>query len=236
MGRREKEEFYRLVIIARSVFGGAAKTIDWPKIADALGGIYTPELVRSRWPKLRKIYGGFRNVEKATRRWEAVFLAAYKDGKLLAELNIKNMDIAYLAKFWKDNDAQLEFASSKITSSKGNHSKLSSLPDPEGEWKFVQEESADNWLDAVQTYVSSVKMEEHLSAVPFTYVQDEQDETDQIASLKPEEREIDEVKMLIKVRPLMIKMINIRRQITNPPRQLSLPKKINMTLGERSYF
>ncbi|KAK9473028.1 uncharacterized protein V1510DRAFT_393488 [Dipodascopsis tothii] len=178
IGFREAEQFYRLVIITRSVYGGPGRTIDWKRVAEALGEPYTADTVRSRWPKLRKLYGGSRNVDKAAKNWETIFLEAYKAGRLPAGLDVGNMDLAVLAEFWRDNDSELKFSGSALLATGGNQAEIlaalaASRREREREWEFVREDIKDNWLDSVHSFVSSVKMDENLGSVPFAYACDE---------------------------------------------------------------
>ncbi|KAK9431564.1 hypothetical protein V1505DRAFT_367985 [Lipomyces doorenjongii] len=187
LGHKQADCIFRAVIITRSFYGGLAKTIDWDRVAAALGEPYTVDTVQSVWPRIRQFFGGSKALINAAERWEHVFLDAYEHDKLI-NLDFESLDIMALVKYWKENDTDMvddEDSVGLLT----NLMKDNALRD----YTFVRDESSNLWLDDVYMSVSTVKTEESLTSVPFACPREEPP----LTSLHAPNR-VDDVKQLIK--------------------------------------
>ncbi|KAK9247224.1 hypothetical protein V1506DRAFT_532672 [Lipomyces tetrasporus] len=187
LGHKQADDIFRSVIITRSFYGGLAKTIDWDRVAAALGAPHTVSTVQSVWPRIRQIFGGSKALSLAAERWEHVFLDAYENDKLV-NLDFENLDILALVKFWRENDVD-------IVDDENSVGVLANIRNENvfRDYRFVRDESFSMWLDDVYMSVSSVKTEETLSSVPFACLSDEPPLTDVFTSNR-----VADVKQLIK--------------------------------------
>ncbi|KAK9235529.1 hypothetical protein V1525DRAFT_364812 [Lipomyces kononenkoae] len=186
LGHKQADCIFRAVIITRSFYGGLAKTIDWDRVASALGEQYTAGVVQTVWPRIRQFFGGSKVLSRATQRWEHIFLDAYQNDKLV-NLDFENLDIMALVKYWQENDTD-------VVDDEGSVGLLANLMKDNvlRDYSFVRDESSNMWLDDVYMSVSTVKTEENLTSVPFACPQDES-----LADMYTPNR-VNEVKQLIK--------------------------------------
>ncbi|KAK9463590.1 uncharacterized protein V1516DRAFT_645090 [Lipomyces oligophaga] len=184
------DRLFRTVIIIRSFYGGAARSIDWTRVADVLGNPFTPKAAHSGWTRARKILGGNEAVLRSSARWEAIFLAAYERGEF-GDLDLDKLDIPALVGFWKDNESNL--VDSYVDEDTTNAELIT-----ENETRvFIRNSASHSWLDEVNNPISSIKVIEALTETPFicdVKGSDEAFKTQKLVS----EGELDKVRQLIK--------------------------------------
>lgn len=98
------DRFFRIVIIARSLFGGMLSIINWDKVAEAIPGM-TPRYAKLLWPRVQKVFAGD-NIDLIMKTWEKIFLQAYEDGEI-AIFKDELYDLQLLAQFWKEKAPEI---------------------------------------------------------------------------------------------------------------------------------
>ncbi|KAA8897097.1 hypothetical protein TRICI_006773 [Trichomonascus ciferrii] len=98
----DPEMFYRIVVIVRSVFYNVQGLISWDKVVQFLP-MFTVEQAKSKWPRYRDMFGGTAYLAKATHRFESLLLKSYESGELPI-MDEDNLDIFFLASFWRSKD------------------------------------------------------------------------------------------------------------------------------------
>lgn len=92
------EIFFRVVVIARSLFGGLLNIINWDKVAEAMPGLTSKE-AKTLWPRVHKQMATD-NLDLIMATWEKIFLQAYEDGEIPIFRN-GHYDLYKLALFWR---------------------------------------------------------------------------------------------------------------------------------------
>jgi hypothetical protein len=98
----DPEMFYRIVVIVRSVYYTVHGNIAWDKVVQYLP-MFTHDQAKAKWPKYRDMFGGTAHLAKATHRFESLLLKSYESGELPI-MDEDNLDIFFLASFWRSKD------------------------------------------------------------------------------------------------------------------------------------
>lgn len=96
--------FFRVVVIARSLFGGSLSIINWDKVAEAMPGLTSKE-AKTLWPRVHKQMATD-NLDLIVATWEKIFLQAYEDGEIPI-FRYGNYDLYKLALFWRRKYPQI---------------------------------------------------------------------------------------------------------------------------------
>lgn len=95
----EEEHFFRVVLIAKSLYGGVLEIVNWNKVIEAIPDL-DKKLAKSRWPKISKKFSVGKSLSLIQKEWEKLFLKGYSEGDLPI---MKNYDLNLLARYWKKN-------------------------------------------------------------------------------------------------------------------------------------
>lgn len=98
------DAFFRVVVIARSLYGGALNIINWDKVSVHLHGCSTLYLKRL-WSQVQRHFGS-PNIDLIMKSWERTFLQAYERREIPV---IKNgqYDLLQLAEYWAEKNPEI---------------------------------------------------------------------------------------------------------------------------------
>lgn len=165
-GTFDPEIFYRVVVIVRALHYNPQGAVSWEKVVQYFPMINI-EVAKSRWNRVRNMYGGHTHLVRATSRFESLLLKTYENGEIPIIEDEDEIDILFLASFWRSKDRDASETNTPWL--------YSTREEVNEEYLYMPNEEVDP-MEALYTASSMSRYDDIITNRAFAYPLDDTDE------------------------------------------------------------